>query len=296
MIGIILLDKQKDITSFSACNRVKHILGVKKAGHTGTLDPMATGVLTVALGGATRFIELLPVHDKSYIARVQLGITTDTLDITGNVLSENEVSVTYNDLLSAALKFQGEIMQKPPMYSAVFKDGKRLYELARQGIEVERDARPVTIHRLEVSDFDGKLFTMKVACSSGTYIRTLCDDIGKALGCGAVLTELRRTSANGFSIENCHTINEIKEACESGSINNYIIPVEKCFEAYGQITVSPAQAKRFSNGGELSLDRLKGEFESTLYRVYSPENKFLGLGQAEKEKGILSVRRLLVNV
>ena len=296
MTGIILLDKQKNITSFSACNRVKHTLGVKKAGHTGTLDPMATGVLTVALGSATRFIELLPVHDKSYTAKVRLGITTDTLDITGKVLSEKDVSVTENELIAAVSEFKGDIMQKPPMYSAVFKDGKRLYELARQGVEVERDARPVTVYGIKAYDFDGKEFSLDVSCSAGTYIRTLCDDIGKTLGCGAVLTELRRTAANGFSIELCHTIEEIKEAVENGDIDKYIIPVEKCFENYGIITVSENQAKRFSNGGELDLNRLRGEFDSSLYRVYSPANVFLGLGEADLKECVLKVRRLLVNV
>ena len=296
MTGIILLDKQQNITSFSACNRVKHALAVKKAGHTGTLDPMATGVLTIALGSATRFIELLPVHDKSYTAKVKLGITTDTLDITGTVTSESKVSVSEKDLREAVMKFKGDIMQKPPMYSAVFKDGKRLYELARQGVEVERDARPVSIFEIEASDFDGVEFTLDVSCSAGTYIRTLCDDIGRALGCGAVLTELRRTRANGFDIDACHTLEEIKEAAENGSVGNYIIPVDKCFECYESITVSEGQAKRFSNGGELNLDRIKGEFKNSLYRVYSPDGTFLGLGQADLSAGVLKVRRLLVNV
>ena len=295
MTGIILLDKQQNITSFSACNRVKHALAVKKAGHTGTLDPMATGVLTIALGSATRFIELLPVHDKAYTARVKLGVTTDTLDITGNVISQSEVSVSEKELEEAVMKFKGDIMQKPPMYSAVFKDGKRLYELARQGVEVERDERPVTVFDIKASDFDGVEFTLDVSCSAGTYIRTLCDDIGKKLGCGAVLTELRRTKANGFDIAECHTLEEIKEAAENGSVEKFIIPVEKCFECYDGVTVSEGQAKRFSNGGELSLDRINCNFENTLYRVYSPDSKFLGLGLADTESKVLKVRRLLVN-
>lgn len=294
MNGIILLDKQQNITSFSACNRVRRLLGVKKAGHTGTLDPMATGVLTVALSNCTRFIELLPVHDKSYEARARLGITTDTLDITGEVLSENKVNITLDELMKVSEKFKGEIMQTPPMYSAVSKDGKRLYELARQGIEVEREQRKVTVHSLELSDFDGRDFTLKVSCSGGTYIRSLIDDIGKVLGCGAVMTELRRTSANGFSIENAHTLEEIENAVGNGTIEKFIIPIEACFSTLEKITVTEPQAKRFSNGGTLSLDRLRKKYSDAVYTVFSPNGNFLGLGEAVNSENELKVRRVYV--
>lgn len=295
MTGIILLNKEKNMTSFSACNRARRILGVKKAGHTGTLDPMATGVLPVALSSATRFIELLPTHNKAYRATAKLGITTDTLDITGTVLSNSPVSVSKEELEKVCESFRGEIFQTPPMFSAINKDGHRLYELARKGIEVEREKRKVTIYSLEITDFDGESFSISVECSAGTYIRSLCDDIGKALGCGAVLTELERTAANGFDIKDCHSLDEISEAVNNSNADKLIIPIENCFECYKKITVSPAQSKRFSNGGELAADRLKVKLTDGIYRVFSPENKFLGLGETEKDGDALKVKKVFVD-
>jgi len=295
MTGFILLNKETDITSFSACNRVKRILGAKKTGHTGTLDPMAAGVLCVAVDNATRFIELLPSHNKSYHARAKLGITTDTLDITGRVLAEKKVNVTKEQLSVVCEGFKGRIMQTPPMYSAVSKDGVRLYELARRGVEVEREKREVEIFSLELSDFNGVEFTLDVSCSAGTYIRTLIDDIGRALGCGAVMTELVRTGANGFSLDECHTLTEIETAVNENRITDFIVPVEKCFECYEAVSVSDAQAKRFSNGGELSLDRIKFDFSNAVYRVLSPDGRFLGLGEACLDENLLKVRRVYVD-
>ena len=226
MTGIICLDKPRNMTSFMAVKKASRLLGVKKAGHTGTLDPMATGVLVIMLGYCTRFIELLPEHKKSYTARVKLGITTDTLDITGNILSESPVNVTKEQLLSVTENFKGEILQTPPMYSALKKDGERLYDLARKGIEIEREQRKITIEKLEIYDFDGTQFSMDVTCSAGTYIRSLCDDIGKALGCGAVMTELRRTEANGFSIENAVTLEELEQLVSENRTDEVITSVE----------------------------------------------------------------------
>lgn len=294
MTGIILLDKPNNMTSFSAVNRVRRLLSVKKAGHTGTLDPMATGVLPIALSNCTRFIDLLPVHDKVYIATAKLGITTDTLDSTGTVLSESEVNVTREKLESVLEKYTGEIEQIPPMYSAISKDGKRLYELARQGIEIEREARKITIYSLSLGSFDGDCFSISVECSAGTYIRSLIDDIGKDLGCGAIMTDLRRTSANGFSINNCVTLEELEKAVNDGTADKYITPIEKCFDTYCEIVVTEGQAKRFSNGGELSRDRLKDNISDGIYRVYSPDRLFLGLGEIEKDGEFLKVRRVFV--
>lgn len=294
MTGIICLDKPCDMTSFMAVKRASRILGVKKAGHTGTLDPMATGVLVIMLGHCTRFIELLPEHKKSYTARVKLGITTDTLDITGEVLSESEVNVTSEQLLSVAEKFKGDILQTPPMYSALKKDGERLYDLARKGIEIEREQREITIEKLEIYDFDGTEFSMDVTCSAGTYIRSLCDDIGRALGCGAVMTELRRTEANGFSIENAVTLEELEKLVSENNAESVITSVEKALMSYPEITVTKAQANRFHNGGALGYERLHGEYPVGIYRVYSPERKLLGLGEILTEKGDLCVRRVLV--
>lgn len=294
MTGIILLDKPNNMTSFSAVNRVRRLLSVKKAGHTGTLDPMATGVLPIALSNCTRFIDLLPVHDKGYVAKARLGVTTDTLDSTGTVLSESEVNVTRAQLESVLEKYTGEIEQIPPMYSAISKDGKRLYELARQGIEIEREARKITIYSLSLGSFDGDCFLISVECSAGTYIRSLIDDIGKDLGCGAIMTDLRRTSANGFSISNCVTLEELESAVNDGTADKYITPIEKCFDTYCEIVVTEGQAKRFSNGGELSRDRLKDNISDGIYRVYSPDRLFLGLGEIEKDGEVLKVRRVYV--
>lgn len=295
MTGIICLDKPKGMSSFMAVKRASRILGVKKAGHTGTLDPMATGVLVIMLGHSTRFIELLPEHKKSYSARVKLGITTDTLDITGEILTQFPVSVTEEQLLSVANRFKGEILQTPPMYSALKKDGERLYDLARKGIEIEREQRKINIEELEIYDFDGVEFSMNVTCSAGTYIRSLCDDMGKELGCGAVMTELRRTSANGFSIENSVTLEELEALVNENNAQSVLTTVEKALMSYNEIIVTKPQANRFHNGGGLAYERLHGDYPMGIYRVYSPEKQLLGLGEIKEEKGDLEVRRVLIS-
>ena len=295
MTGIICLDKPRDMTSFMAVKRVSRILGVKKAGHTGTLDPMATGVLVIMLGHSTRFIELLPEHKKSYTARVKLGITTDTLDITGTVLSESDVNVTLPQLLSVSENFKGEILQTPPMYSALKKDGERLYDLARKGIEIEREQRKITIEKLEIYDFNGVEFSMDVTCSAGTYIRSLCDDIGSTLGCGAVMTDLRRTSANGFDIKKSVTLEELEQLASENKAETVITSVETALMSYPEITVTTPQARRFHNGGALEYKRLHENYPIGIYRVYSPENVLLGLGEILENEGDLTVRRVLVS-
>lgn len=295
MTGIICLDKPRDMSSFMAVKRASRILGVKKAGHTGTLDPMATGVLVIMLGHCTRFIELLPEHRKSYTARVKLGVTTDTLDITGEVLNTCDVNVTKEQLLSACENFKGEILQTPPMYSALKKDGERLYDLARKGIEIEREQRKITIEKLEIYDFDGVEFSMDVTCSAGTYIRSLCDDIGRVLGCGAVMTELRRTEANGFSIENSVNLEELEKLVSENKAESVITSVERALMSYPEITVTKPQANRFHNGGALDYERLHGNYPVGIYRVYSPEKILLGLGEIKEEKVNLEVRRVLIN-
>lgn len=295
MTGIICLDKPRDMSSFMAVKRASRLLGVKKAGHTGTLDPMATGVLVIMLGSCTRFIELLPEHRKSYTARVKLGVTTDTLDITGEVLSTSEVNASFEALLSACEQFKGEILQTPPMYSALKKDGERLYDLARKGIEIEREQRKITIEKLEVYDFDGIEFSMDVTCSAGTYIRSLCDDIGKVLGCGAIMTELRRTEANGFSVENSVTLEDLEKLVSENRTESVITSVENALISYPEIAVTKPQANRFQNGGALGYERLHGDYPTGIYRVYSPERQFLGLGEIKTDKGDLEVRRVLIN-
>lgn len=292
--GIICLDKPQDISSFLAVKKASRLLGIKKAGHTGTLDPMATGVLVIMLGSCTRFIDFLPESAKSYTAKILLGIQTDTLDITGSVLSEKSVNVTEEDIKKVCKEFLGETMQTPPMYSAIQKDGVRLYDLARQGIEIERNPRKINITNLEVYGFDGKSFYMDVTCSAGTYIRSLASDIGEKLGTGACLTALRRTAANGFSVDCALTLEEIEGHIKSGDIEQFILPVEDALTCYNAVTVSSAQSVRFRNGGELSMERIRNDFKNGLYRVFSPENVFLGLGEADTETGILKPKRVFV--
>ena len=295
MTGIILIDKPKDITSFGAVARVRRICGEKKCGHTGTLDPMATGLLTVMLGGATRFSELLPSHDKAYRAEFRLGTVTDTLDITGKVLETRPVSANAAQVAAALAEFVGEIEQLPPMYSAVSVNGKRLYDLARQGVEVEREPRRVTVYSAEILEANESAgeYAVSVECSSGTYVRTLISDLGEKLGCGAVLTELRRTAANGFKIDSAVTLEALSQAAESGELDRLIIPVDRALEEYPIITVSAAQARRFGNGGELSLERLKYPRTLGLFRIYDRDGAFMGLGEIG-DGDSLKVKRVFV--
>ncbi len=295
MTGIICINKDKDITSFGIVAKVRGITREKKAGHTGTLDPMATGVLPVMLGGATRFLDYLPDSDKGYRAGFMLGKTTDTLDITGAVTGEYEVSVTDEQVRNVLEKFRGVISQVPPMYSAVSVDGKRLYDLARQGIEVERQARQVEIKKLELVGCENGEYTIDVVCTKGTYIRTLIDDIGRELGCGAVMTGLTRTLAMGFTLEDSVTLDELqRRRDERLPFDDIVMDIEKMFEPYDSVTVSEAQSKRFSNGGALALNRIRKKLTDGIYRVYSPDGLFLGLGVCSTEKQELSVKRLLV--
>ena len=296
MTGIICVDKQENMTSFSAVARARRITGEKKAGRAGTLDPMATGVLPVLFGGATRFMEFLPVQDKGYRAHIRLGLTTDTLDTTGTVLTRSEPHVTREQLEQALCGFRGAILQVPPMYSALSKNGVRLYELARRGEEVERPARPVTVYRLELMAFDEQAqeFEIDVFCSKGTYIRSLADDIGRALGCGAAMSALRRSYAAGFFLEDCVTLDALAAFRQDGALSQCIIPLERALGTYPPLTVTEAQAVRFANGGALDAGRLRfAKRQSGFYRVYSPDQNFLGLGELPVQGDELKVRRVL---
>lgn len=295
MTGIICVNKEKDITSFGVVAKLRGITGEKKAGHTGTLDPMATGVLPVMFGGATRFLNFLPDSDKGYRATFKLGMTTDTLDITGEVTSQSEVAVNVTDVKNAMRDFVGAIDQIPPMFSAKSVDGVRLYDLAREGKTVEREACKVEIKSLDLVSFDDNehIYQIDVLCSKGTYIRSLIDDIGKKLGCGAVMTELCRTKAMGFDLENCVTLAELQERKDSGKgFDDVLIDVEKMFDCYKKVRVSPAQSTRFFNGGALDINRVqKNIMPDEICAVYSDKNEFLGLGQRQDEE--LKVLRVL---
>lgn len=279
MDGIICMDKPEGMTSFLCVAIVRRLLGVKKVGHAGTLDPNATGVLPLLVGRATKTLDRLPIHDKSYTATLRFGAVSDTLDVWGAV-TETHAPIPARAAVEAALPaFRGEILQVPPMTSALKKDGVRLYELARQGIEVEREARPVTIYQLELLSYDevtGEL-TFHCACSKGTYIRTLCDDLGRVLGCGAIMTALRRTAAAGYTLTDCISVEVAKQLAETGQLGNRILPIETILAAYPAITVTAPQAARFRNGGALALDRLKATVEGPV-RVYDPDGVCIALG------------------
>lgn len=295
MTGIICVNKEKDITSFGVVAKLRGITGEKKAGHTGTLDPMATGVLPVMFGGATRFLNFLPDSDKGYRATFKLGMTTDTLDITGEVTSQSEVAVNSTDVKNAMRDFVGVIDQIPPMFSAKSVDGVRLYDLAREGKTVEREACRVEIKELELVAFDETEHTYQidVLCSKGTYIRSLIDDIGKKLGCGAVMTKLVRTKAMGFDLSDCLTLAELQERKDSGKgFDDVLIDIERMFDCYKKVRVSPAQSTRFFNGGALDINRVqKNIMPDEICAVYSDKNEFLGLGQRQGEE--LKVLRVL---
>lgn len=289
MNGVLIINKPQQFTSFDVVAVVRKLSGQRKIGHTGTLDPNATGVLPLLLGNATKAQDIVPNHDKEYVADFKLGITTDTLDIWGTVTSEKESNVTKAELENALSDFRGDIMQIPPMYSAIQHNGQRLYDLARKGIEIERESRPVTIYTLELLEFDEKNQTgkIKVACSKGTYIRTLIDDIGNKLGSGAVMTALNRTTACGYKIEDAVTLDEVKALAEAGQLEEKIADAETLFLNYGYVAVSDAQAKRFHNGGALDvnrtyLEKLKPE-NGTIYRVKDHNHNFLGLGIVQDE-------------
>ena len=298
MNGVILIDKPADFTSFDVVAVVRKITGQRKTGHTGTLDPNATGVLPILLGSATKAQDLIVNHDKTYIADFRFGLTTDTLDIWGKVLSEQKSEVTRADILNVIPKFTGEIEQIPPMFSAVQKNGQRLYDLARKGIEVERESRKVTVYSLELLEFDEEtqIGKFEISCSKGTYVRTIIDDIGRLLGVGGVMTGLRRISACGYKIGECITLDKARQLAESGELEKYISSVESLFESYGYVVVSEAQARRFSNGGALDTERTylkKLDVENgQIFRVKDRENKFLGLGIVDAQNKLLKIYKL----
>lgn len=283
MDGILCLDKPPEKTSFACCAMLRRFSGEKKVGHAGTLDPMATGVLPLLFGKATRVLPFLPSHDKGYRATLQFGKTSDTLDIWGTVTDTGKPYPTRAAVEEVLASFRGNIQQIPPMTSALKKDGVRLYELARQGIEIERQPRPVTVYRLEAENYDetsGQL-TMACDCSAGTYIRTLCDDMGTMLGCGAVMTTLRRTMAAGFSLADCYTEQQCHDMAENGTLSEAMMPIDTVLSVYPALTVTAAQATRFANGGALLRNRLTAEITG-ITRVYHPDGTFLGLGQPQE--------------
>ena len=273
--GVLIIDKPSEWTSHDVVAKLRGVLRQRRIGHGGTLDPMATGVLPVFVGRATRAAEFCGNADKEYVAGIKFGIVTDTQDITGNVLEEKAVAVEVSDLAELLPQFRGRLEQIPPMYSAVKQGGKKLYELARKGIEVERKPRDIFVSELELIPAEmGDDPTLRIVCSKGTYVRTLCHDIGAALGCGAALSSLRRTRAGVYSADQSYTLDEVTAAASSGSLQNLFLPVDSIFSDFPAITLSEADVRKVKNGVRIKVSNC----ESGRYRVYALGGEFLLLG------------------
>ena len=291
--GILCVDKPEGFTSFDVIAKLRGMLRTKKIGHSGTLDPMATGLLPVFVGSATRACDLLPNENKAYVATMALGAVTDTQDRTGKVLEQHPFShISRNDVEALLPRFTGELLQIPPMYSAVKIGGQKLYDLARQGKEVERPARPIQItglRLLEAEEREGR-YRLEIHCSKGTYIRTLCHDMGAALGCGAMVTQLRRTKAGSFTLEQAVTLDRLQQLVQEGKPLPFL-PLEEAFRAYPPVKLDARLAGLWSNGVKLSLSQFSQRFPEGLLRIYAPEKQFLGLGYVDFKEKALRVKK-----
>ena len=285
--GSIIVNKETGFTSHDVVAKLRGICGQKKIGHTGTLDPAATGVLPVCLGSGTKLCDMLTDRDKEYVAELLLGVETDTQDTTGSVLRESPVTVTEEEVSRACLSFLGDYDQIPPMYSALKVDGKKLYELARAGKEVERKARRVRILELEILEMRLPVVKLRVVCSKGTYIRTLCSDIGQKLGCGGAMQSLQRTKVGRFRLEDALTLGELQQLKDSGELERVVQPVDSLFEETPALHVTAEAARLLENGNAL----LPVQFAETVtpeperwVRVYRPDGRFAGIYAYEEQK------------
>ena len=286
MNGIVIVDKPQDWTSQDVTAKLRGVFQTRRIGHGGTLDPMATGVLPVFVGRATRGVEFFEHAEKTYETVLRLGITTDTEDITGTVLEEKDAFVTGSQLERVLERFRGEIMQIPPMYSAIKIGGQKLVDLARKGKEVERKPRPVTIHELTLLGMEADGIHLRVRCSKGTYIRTLCKDIGEALGCGGCMAALRRVSAGSYTIAEAVPLKELIESEDPGK---YLRGVDTMFSAHPAVTLTPNQEKRCRNGNAFSVT-----LEPGTYRAYGQNGEFLMLAQVTD--GVMSTAKSFFEV
>lgn len=285
--GIINVYKEAGFTSHDVVAKMRGICGQKKVGHTGTLDPQAVGVLPVCLGNGTKLCELLADRNKEYIAGLLLGISTDTQDMTGQVLSKSDVTCTEEQVRQVIAGFQGDYLQVPPMYSALKVNGKKLYELARAGKEVERQARPVKILEIEILEMTLPRVTMRVACSKGTYIRTLCDDIGAALGCGGTMESLKRTRVGEFGIHEALTLGQLQEWKDAGRLSECVKSVETCFAQCPALHVSAEHGKLLDNGNSFYLPQTleKKKYPAGEWvRVYQEDGRFYGIYTYDEER------------
>lgn len=276
------------MTSFGVIRRLRGILKIKKIGHAGTLDPDATGVLPVCIGRATKVIEFLVEKDKSYHVVLRLGVETDTQDASGEILACREVASSDGEIREAILSFVGDIMQVPPMYSAVRIDGKRLYEMARQGIEVERKPRPVTIKAIEnlkiLREGEEVRVIFDVSCSKGTYVRTLCADIGARLGCGGHMESLVRTRTGSFHLEDSITLEEVQKRADDGSLTEVVLGMEMALTEFPCLTVTDDQARRLGNGMAVPCPGSLDEWGS-LVRIYHENGSFISIGKIIRQGG-----------
>lgn len=276
MNGIILIDKPQGWTSHDVVGKLRGILHERRIGHSGTLDPLATGLLVVFIGRATRAAEFAEADRKEYVAGLRLGMNTDTQDITGRIISKETDIPDEPEVRIAIERFRGELEQIPPMYSAVKIGGKKLYELARKGESIERKPRHITIFGLEITGRSDNDYILDVVCSKGTYIRTLCHDIGAALGCGGCMSSLRRTKSGVFSVDNAYTIAEIQEAADRREEEKLLLPIDTLFAGYTKLSVDADSEKKLKNGCIINTSSPDGRF-----RVYSEDGEFLLLGDVK---------------
>ena len=288
--GIINVYKEKGYTSFDVVARMRGICGQKKIGHTGTLDPDAEGVLPVCLGKATKVCGMLTDSDKVYRAVMQLGVETDTQDLTGTVLKTCEVpALTEEEVRKAILAFQGEIKQVPPMYSALKVNGKKLCDLARAGVTVERKARPVTIYQIRIDRVELPEIELTVSCSKGTYIRTLCHDIGQKLGCGAAIKSLVRLQAAGYRIEDAYKLDKLQEFKDAGTLKDVVTPIEHVFEVYPVLTAKPVFDVMLKNGNKMAAEQFAEHIEpqdGMRVRVHMSDGRFAAVYEYQEALGL----------
>jgi len=287
--GVLMLDKAQGASSNAALQQAKRLYQAAKAGHAGTLDPLATGLLPVLFGEATKFSSDLLEADKSYAAEIRLGVSTATADAEGEVLATRAVSVTAGQLDAALLNFSGEILQTPPLYSALKHAGKPLYAYARAGVDIERAPRRVKIHALSLEWFDGERLALALTCSKGTYIRSIAHDLGEILGCGAHLAALRRTAVGRFGLECAHTLQSL-EAMPSAERDSVLLPVDALLQNLPEVRLAPAQEARFLQGQVVGWE---GALQPRM-RVYGSSGSLLGVGERD-EKGGISPKRVIAN-
>lgn len=289
LCGLVIVNKEEGITSQGVVNRVKRIFGVSKAGHTGTLDPMATGVLPVLIGRGVKASEFMLTGDKHYGATLLLGVTTDTEDVTGTVLTENEVELSEEDVLGAIKKFVGKIMQTPPMYSALKVGGKKLCDLARQGQSVEREPREITVHSIKAERINDREYYLDVTCSKGTYIRTLCADIGASLGVGGVMKTLKRLTASGYSIDEARTLSEYENMTDEER-RAAVYPIERIFEKYETVTLPDFFARLAHSGQEIYLNKIKKSFKVGDVVNIADSEGFFAVGEVREFDSGLAIK------